>query len=294
MFSRRVVCMTSTEGGKSPSSTSPPAPSKSNTTFSKDNGAQSDGPREVVVDENIGGFCSISPRNGRRLELSLQEKESLFLDAVQAYFRGSPILSNAEFDALKEELTWQGSDVISLERDEFRFLDAAKAYERGNAIMSDEEFDKLKNKLMNQGSFVAIQRGPRCSIKRQITFSDVITDKRRTFALYLPAGLLMSLFWLSFSYELTPLHQVDPVISLILGSPIIVLASRFLTGLVVPEAEIMVGDCPSCGRRTHVLFGNVLNQTGFQDNADVKCDKCKAKLKVDRSSNRMILLAEGN
>lgn len=251
-------------------------------------------PPEVILDENIVGFCSIDPSTGKRLELSVRDKENLFLDAVQSFYRGENLLSNDEFDSLKEELTWQGSDVVTLSRDEFRFLDAAKAYERGKPIMSDDEFDSLKRKLFEQGSVVAIQRGPRCSIERKVTFSDIIPDKKRTFALFVPAGILMSLFWLSFAFELTPLHRVDPVISLLLGSPVIWLAARSLTYLVVPNAQIMVGDCPDCGRRTHVLFGNVLNQKGFSSEASVKCEKCKAQLKVERETSRMILMKQGS
>lgn len=248
---------------------------------------------EVIVDENVSGFCSINPRTGQRMELSVREKESLFLDAMQSYFRGESLISNEEFDLLKEELTWQGSDVVTLTREEFTFLDAAKAYERGNPTMSNDEFDALKLKLQKEGSVVAIQRGPRCSIKRQITFSDIIPDKKRTLALYIPAGVLTALVWLSLTFELTPLRSVDPVLSLILGSPVIFFVAKFLTGLVVPEAQIVVGDCPSCGRRTHVLFGDILNQKGFQGEANVTCDKCKAKLKVEKDSMRMILIQEG-
>lgn len=250
--------------------------------------------QEVVIDENIAGFCSINPRTGKRAELSIREKERVFLDAMQAFFRGKSTLSNDEFDTLKEELTWQGSDVVTLSRDEFRFLDAAKAYEEGDPSMSNEEFDTLKKRLVDQGSVVAIQRGPRCSIRRQITYSDVIKDKNRTFVLYVPAGVVTALIWLSASFELTPLHNIDPVLSLIIGSPVIFILAKFLTSLVVPDAQIMVGDCPSCGRRTHVLFGNVLNNEGFKDLADVKCDKCKAALKVEKESNRMILISEGS
>lgn len=249
--------------------------------------------QEVILDDNISGFCSINPRTGQRMELSIREKESLFLDAMQAYFRGEAMISNEEFDNLKEELTWQGSDVITLSREEYRFLDAAKAYEQGKPIMADDEFDKLKRKLQRIGSIVAIQRGPRCSVRRQITFSDVIPDRKRTLALFVPAGLLTSLMWLSLTFEFTPLRHVDPVLSLIVGSPLIFLTAKLVTGLVVPRAEIVVGDCPSCGRRTHVLFGDVLNNKGYADTAEVKCDKCKAKLKVEKESMRMILIAEG-
>lgn len=273
--------------------TAPPlSDSKSNGTGETGEG-EYDAP-EVILDENIVGFCSLDPSTGKRLELSVRDKETLFLDAMQAFYRGDSILSNEEFDSLKEELTWQGSDVVSLNRDEYRFLDAAKAYELGQPIMEDNDFDKLKKKLFEQGSVVAIQRGPRCSIERKITFSDVIPDKKRTFALFVPAGLLMSLIWLSFAFEFTPLHRVDPVISLLLGSPLIFFVSKALTYLIVPQAQIMVGDCPSCGRRTHVLFGNVLNQKGFMTEANVKCDKCKAELKVEKDTSRMILMKEGS
>lgn len=246
----------------------------------------------IVLDENIGGFCSINPRTGKREEISLQAKESLFLDAMQAYFRGESFLSNEEFDTLKEELTWQGSQVTTLSRDEFRFLEAAKAFELGNSIMSDEEFDSLKNKLQKQGSIVSLQRGPRCSVRRQITFSDVIPDKRRIFVLYIPATILLSLVWLSGAFELTPLRHLDPVLSLLIGSPIIYAGARFLTGLVVPDPLIVVGDCPSCGRRTHVFFGKILYLDGFNEVADIKCDKCKASLSVEKETSRMILVKE--
>lgn len=248
---------------------------------------------QIVVDENIGGFCSIDPRTGRRIDLTLREKESLFLDAMQAYFRGESALSNDEFDALKEELTWQGSDVVTLSREEFMFLDAVKAFEQGAPTMADEEFDALKVKLQNEGSIVAIQRGPRCSIRRQITYSDVVRDRRRTFVLFVPAGLLMSLVWLSGAFELTPLHQIDPVLSLIIGSPFIFVTANFLTKLIVRDPVILVGDCPNCGRRTHVLFGNVLNLKGFDDSAEVDCSKCRASLRIEKETSRMILLSEG-
>lgn len=247
---------------------------------------------EVIIDENMSGFCSVDPSTGRPLELTLREKENLFLDAMQSFYKGQSMLSNDEFDSLKEELTWQGSEVVTLSRDEFRFLDAAKAYEQGSATMGDVEFDSLKKKLFEQGSIVAIQRGPRCSVERRVTFSDVIQDKKRTFALFVPAGLFAALTWLSLAFEFTPLHRVDPVVSLVIGSPIIFLISKFVTGLVVPEGQVMVGDCPSCGRRTHVLFGNVLNQKGFSNEADVKCGKCKATLKVEKGSGRMILMKQ--
>ncbi|GAB0497957.1 hypothetical protein MMPV_009295 [Pyropia vietnamensis] len=242
----------------------------------------------IVIDENIADFCSVDSRTGKRVEMSVPEKEALFLSAMNAYFNKEPPCS-----LTRKELTWQGSDVVTLSRDEFRFLDAAKSFEKGKSIMSDEEFDELKMTLRRQGSVVAVARGPRCSIERQITFSEVIPDTKRIFALYLPAAIVGCLLWLSGSYELTPLRNVDPVLSLLLGTPLIYLFARTLTQLVVPSPLILVGDCPSCGRQTRVFFGKVLSVDGFQEEATVKCDKCSAKLKVEKDTLRMVLLEEG-
>lgn len=248
---------------------------------------------EIVVDDNIGGFCSINPKTGRREELGLREKEQLFLDTVQSYYDdGKSPLSNDEFDELKEELVWQGSEVVTLSRDEFAFLDAAKAFEKGKPSMSDEEFDKLKVRLKRQGSIVALQRGPRCSIRRQITFSDVIPDTKRMVVLYTPAFILIGLAWLSAAYEFTPLRHVDPVLSLILGSPIMYFGSRIVTGIILQDPQIYVGDCPNCNKRLNVYFGGVLNIEGFTKEADIKCEKCKAGLKVEKETGRMILVSE--
>lgn len=257
--------------------------------------AEKDTEKTAVVDDNISEFCTVDPETGEPREMTLEEKERLFLDAVQSYFHEGATMSDSEFDALKEELTWQGSEVTSLSRDEIRFLDAARAYERGETgFMSDEDYDALKVRLQQAGSIVSIQRGPRCSVRDKIVFSDVIPDKKRTLALYIPASLLVSLGWLSAAFEFTPLHTVDPVLSLIIGSPIIYLFGRVLTGLIVPDPVIVVGDCPHCGRRTRVFFGNVLNVDGFAETAEIKCEKCKSELRVERDTNRMILVKEGN
>lgn len=90
------------------------------------------------------------------------------------YYDGKAVMSNEEFDNLKEELMWEGSSVVMLSNqtiyshifcfgflgrkslfffyenagsDEQRFLEASMAYVSGNPILNDEEFDKLKLKL---------------------------------------------------------------------------------------------------------------------------------------------------
>uniref|UniRef100_A0A453MKR2 Uncharacterized protein n=1 Tax=Aegilops tauschii subsp. strangulata TaxID=200361 RepID=A0A453MKR2_AEGTS len=63
------------------------------------------------------------------------------------YYDQKAIMSNEEFDNLKEELMWEGSSVVMLSADEQRLLEASMAYIAGNPIMSDAEFDELKLRL---------------------------------------------------------------------------------------------------------------------------------------------------
>lgn len=94
------------------------------------------------------------------------------------YYEGKAIMSNEEFDNLKEELMWEGSSVVMLSTkqlylvagavtnefmllllyfyglhwfktgsDEQKFLEASMAYVSGKPIMNDQEYDNLKLRL---------------------------------------------------------------------------------------------------------------------------------------------------
>lgn len=69
----------------------------------------------ILVDSNILEFCTLDPKTGEKKEMTLGEKELLFMDAVASYYRGEPILSNNEFDILQEELAWQGSKMVNIQ-----------------------------------------------------------------------------------------------------------------------------------------------------------------------------------
>ena len=66
------------------------------------------------MDSNIGEFCDINKR-----QRTLGEKEQDFLMALQSFYdSGAPVMSNEEFDVLKQELLWEGSQVAILTKDE--------------------------------------------------------------------------------------------------------------------------------------------------------------------------------
>jgi Ser/Thr protein kinase RdoA (MazF antagonist) len=73
-------------------------------------------------------------------------------------------LNDAEFDLLKEDLSWNGSSVVNLNRKEAKYLAAVQAYLKGSPTLSDEEFDALKTELQEEGSQFASSKEPRCYI----------------------------------------------------------------------------------------------------------------------------------
>ncbi|ONK72720.1 uncharacterized protein A4U43_C04F22430, partial [Asparagus officinalis] len=65
-----------------------------------------------VVDSKILPYCSIDKKAEKR---TIGEMEQEFLQALQSfYYDGQAIMSNEEFDNLKEELMWEGSSVVML------------------------------------------------------------------------------------------------------------------------------------------------------------------------------------
>jgi hypothetical protein len=239
-------------------------------------------------DGGLPGYRSLDPRTGKSRELSLGEKERLYLEAVYAFYNGKPVLSNDEFNLLKEDLQWNGSQVVMMSREEQKFLNAAQAYYNGKPIMSDEEFDKLKGRLRKQGSQIALQQGPRCNVDTGVCYSDCQVDRLRQAILFAPASGVGALLWAGLSFELTPLRHVNPVWNLLIGSPVIYACAQLLTGLVLQkQPQILVADCPSCGSEQRVFFGDILGVEGYRDVAEIKCERCKAQLRMDRKRMKL-------
>merc|ERR1712216_859079 len=187
------------------------------------------------------------------------------------YFDGRQVLSDADFDLLKEDLAWEGSEYAVLSRNETRFLGAMGAYSRGEEpIMSDDEFDALKASLKAQGSIVACSTEPRCFLDTGICSVTFTPDRFRGLVLYLPA------------------ISVLPLITLLIGSPLIVSVAQYLTEQVLfKDPFIAQGPCPDCGANNRLFFGDILGVEGFQAEGDVQCSNCKTALKVSRDTLRV-------
>lgn len=252
---------------------------------------------DEVVDSKILPYCSIDKKEKK----SIGELEQDFLQALQAfYYEGKAIMSNEEFDNLKEELMWEGSSVVMLSSDEQKFLEASMAYAAGKPILSDVEFDNLKTKLKMDGSEIVVE-GPRCSLRSRKVYSDLSVDYFKMLLLNVPAtvvalGLFFFLDDLT-GFEITYLLELPEPFSFIFtwfaAVPFIVWLALSLTKLIVKDSLILKGPCPNCGTENVSFFGIILSISNGGTTNNVKCSNCQTDLVYD-SKTRLITLPEGS
>merc|ERR1712187_59621 len=83
---------------------------------------------------------------------STEQLKEMYIDAIWTYHeKGKMVLSNAQFDKLKNELNRRGSGFTSLRRDDVKFVEAYLAYARGEPILSDKDYEQLKSKVFSKG-----------------------------------------------------------------------------------------------------------------------------------------------
>ncbi|KAM7258606.1 hypothetical protein ACFE04_014347 [Oxalis oulophora] len=251
---------------------------------------------EEAVDSKILPYCSIDKQDKK----SIGEMEQEFLQALQSfYYEGKAIMSNEEFDNLKEELMWEGSSVVMLSSDEQKFLEASMAYVSGNPIMSDEEFDNLKLRLKMEGSEI-VAEGPRCSLRSRKVYSDLSVDYFKMFLLNVPAAVVaLGLFFFLddlTGFEITYLLELPEPFSFIFtwfaAVPVIVYLAFSITKLIVKDFLILKGACPNCGTENQSFFGTILSISNGGTTNKVKCSNCETQLVYD-SKTRLITLPEG-
>ncbi|ESQ55058.1 hypothetical protein EUTSA_v10025739mg [Eutrema salsugineum] len=249
------------------------------------------------VDSNINAYCSINKAQKK----SIGEMEQEFLQALQSfYYDGKAIMSNEEFDNLKDELMWEGSSVVMLSSDEQRFLEASMAYVSGNPILNDEEYDKLKLKLKMDGSDIVCE-GPRCSLRSKKVYSDLAVDYFKMLLLNVPATVVaLGLFFFLddiTGFEITYILELPEPFSFIFtwfaAVPLIVYLALSITKLIIKDFLILKGPCPNCGTENVSFFGTILTiSSGGKTNA-VKCSNCGTAMEYD-SGSRLITLPEGS
>ena len=92
-----------------------------------------------IEDICLEEFCLLDEA-GKPILLTRDEKERVFLDAIQSYyFSGKSGLPDNEFDRLKEDLSWEGSALVQLSRDEAMFMNAMQVITHTYLIASDTD-----------------------------------------------------------------------------------------------------------------------------------------------------------
>jgi len=241
---------------------------------------------ECIPDEE---FCTIDEGTGNKIRLTMAEKERIFLDSLQSYYAsGRQLLSDEDFDLLKEDLQWNGSSVVAVNRQESKYLAAMEAYLKGQPIMDDAEFDELKKELKETGSKFAVDTEPKCYIDTGVCKVTLQEDKFRSNLLYLPAALTLSVVWLGLAFEIIePFVRVNPIILLALGVPLITVGSKTLTEDYIFQNNLVAyGPCPSCEAENRIYFGDILGVEGFGAEGNLKCPKCKDVVTVQRNTLR--------
>jgi hypothetical protein len=197
-------------------------------------------------------------------------------------------LSDADFDLLKEDLSWSGSPVVIMNRKEATYMSAMQDYLKGKPSMPDAEFDQLKKELMEEGSRFAVNTEPKCYIDTGICKVTLKEDNFRNNLLYLPATTLLLLGWLGVGYEvLGSFIKLNPIILTVLGTPFIYTGAKFITEeLVFTNKLVLYGPCPNCSYENRVYFGDILGVEGFKDLAQSKCPNCKEVFSVQRNTLR--------
>ncbi|KAF6160334.1 hypothetical protein GIB67_019103 [Kingdonia uniflora] len=214
--------------------------------------------QDEVIDSNMLPYCNIDKKEKK----SLGELEQDFLQALQSfYYDGKAIMSNEEFDNLKEELMWEGSSVVMLSSDEQKFLEAAMAYASGKPILADDEYDKLKLRLK--------------------VYSDLAVDYFKMFLLNVPAALVaLTLFFFLddiTGFEITYLLELPEPFSFIFtwfaALPLIFFLAQAITKAIVKDFLILKGACPNCGTENVSFFGTILSVSSGGSTNKLKCSK---------------------
>ncbi|XBH75018.1 PGR5-like protein 1A, chloroplastic [Aegilops tauschii subsp. strangulata] len=249
---------------------------------------------EEVVDGNVLPYCSIDGKKKK----TIGEMEQEFLRALQSfYYDQKAIMSNEEFDNLKEELMWEGSSVVMLSADEQRLLEASMAYIAGNPIMSDAEFDELKLRLKQDGSDI-VTEGPRCSLRSRKVYSDLTVDYLKMFLLNVPATIVaLGLFFFIdelTGFEVNVFQFPEPfgfIFTYFAALPLILVTAQVVTKAIINDVLILKGPCPNCGTENLSFYGTILSIESGGATNNVKCANCKTVMVYD-SKTRLITLPD--
>lgn len=244
--------------------------------------------------ESIGEeFFLIDKVTGETIMLTREEKERIFLDAIQSYyFSGKSNLPDEQFDRLREDLSWEGSALVTLNRNETLFINAMQAYTKGQPILPNEQFDELKKSLRESKSRIAVLSEPKCYVDTGVCKVTWSVDSIRTSSLYVPATAIATILYLGTLYEIPFVRtNFNPLLILLIGAaPIYYSAKKITENFLFKDPLVAYGPCPNCGVENKIFFGDVLGVKGDEEQSTGKCVNCKSALTIKRGTLRVSTL----
>lgn len=247
-----------------------------------------------LTEDSLGEeFFLVDKKTGESIMLTREEKERIFLDAIQSYyFSGKSNLPDEQFDRLREDLSWEGSALVTLNRNETLFMNAMQAYIKGKPILTNEQFDDLKRSLRESKSRIAVQTEPKCYVDTGVCKVTWSIDSIRTSSLYVPATAIATVLYLGGLYEIPFVRSnFNPLLILVLGAvPIYYSAKQITENFLFKDPLVAIGPCPNCGVENKLFFGDVLGVSGDSEQSTGKCVNCKTALTIKRGTLRVSTL----
>lgn len=176
----------------------------------------------------------------------LSKQEVLFLNAMGAYLKGTPIISDAEFDALKTELKDSGS-MVAVSTEPKCYIDT------GICSVTFTE-DKYREATLYVPAGVPL--------------------------LFFFTGLLYEI--IEPFKDVNPLFILIMALFPAWATAKVFTENVFATD----NPKIASGPCPSCGFTNRIFFGTVLGVPGPQDEASMKCPSCKEEITIRKRDLR--------
>jgi len=192
-------------------------------------------------------------------DMTKLEKEQLYLDCCAAFQKAAPLLEDSDYDDLKEDLQLDGSQVMLMSREEIQFMVAKNSYNKGQQIMEDKEFEALRQKLVAKGSDAVKHQASACKILdngEKECKADLYPEDAKNSILYGPAFFQTGLVFMELAYWT---QGWDPIISLIVTSPLIAASTYFLTNKIYFQDPFITRCvCPECTAPNTIFFGDIL------------------------------------
>jgi uncharacterized short protein YbdD (DUF466 family) len=177
----------------------------------------------------------------------LDGDEQRFLEAIRSWNTGHPVMSDEEFDKLRNDLRSKGSIVAA---------QGPRCSLRSKKMYADAVPDYLRMTALN---------APAALLVLGLVFSiDDLTG-----------------FEISSLIELPPPYGIVALWGLVL--PVLYLLSSSITNLVLRDGLILKGPCPCCGESNFTYFGDIFSIQGSRGSNTVECGNpaCRADLTFD-------------